>query len=377
MSKTLAVAIKELRQISRDPLTLFLLMGLPSFLLVIFGFAVNFDVENLPLGIQDRDLSPASRALAQSFVASRRFALTSTLSGGDDPDLVLQTGGARAVLVIPEKYGERLAQGQSSPVQLLLDGSDSTTANTALGYAGSIIANANATLLGKALRRAGSETLLNAVVQVRTRVFYNPELKSSHFLVPGLIGFVLMITAVLSTALSVVREKERGTMEQLGVAPIHPLEILVGKTMPYLVFSLLAAALILLAARLIFGVVVMGSYVDLFLATALYLFAGLAMGLLVSTVVDSQGTAFQLGVMVSMLPALILSGFVFPIRNMPAVLQVISQVIPARHYLIILRGIVLKGAGLAPYWEQITALGVFTVVMLGIATVRFTRMGSS
>jgi ABC-2 type transport system permease protein len=208
---------------------------------------------------------------------------------------------------------------------------------------------------------------------VQPRVWYNPELRSSHFLVPGLIGFILMITAVLSTALSVVREKERGTMEQLMVAPLGTIQVLLGKTLPYLGISLVATGLILVAARLLFGIVVQGSYIDLFIATALYLLGGLGFGLLISTIARNQAVAFQIGVFTSMLPTLLLSGFVFPIRNMPLLLQALSFIIPARYYLVVLRGVVLKGTSLAPYWHQVAALILFAAVTIVLAAARFKR----
>jgi ABC-2 type transport system permease protein len=374
MRKTLAVAGKELRQIARDPLTLALLVGVPAFMLVVFGYAVNFDVENLALAVEDRDLSAASRELVRTFTASRRFAVTAVLMDREDPEASIEAGRARAALVIPERFSERLTAGRPAEVQLLVDGSDSTTASTALGYASGVVTSFNEGLVRNQLARAGAAPgAAIRAVRVEPRVWYNPELRSAHFLVPGLIGFVLMITAVLSTALSVVREKETGTMEQLGVAPVNPLQVLLGKTVPYLGLSLVAMALILLAARVFFGVVVQGSYLDVFALTGLYLLGGLAWGLLVSTVVESQASAFQLGVFSSMLPAILLSGFVFPIRNMPVALQVLSHLVPARYYLVALRGVILKGAGLTVYWDQVAALAVYTAVVLAAAGLRYRR----
>jgi ABC-2 type transport system permease protein len=373
--KTLAVVRKEVLQIVRDPLTLAMLLGLPAFMLVVVGYAVNFDVEGLQLAVQNRDPGPASRRLIDSFTNSRRFELVASIDAATDIDLILKRRVARAVLVIPEDFGENLAAGRDAEVQLIIDGSDSNTATTALGYASGVIQAANGELAARALRRGGGEALLETAIDLQSRVWFNPELRSSHFLVPGLIGFILMITGVLSTALAVVREKESGTMEQLGVAPLHPIQVLLGKTIPYMVVSLTATVLILVAARVLFGVVVHGSYVDLFAITALYLFGALAFGLLISSLVESQAVAFQMGILSSMLPALILSGFIFPIRNMPEPLQLLSLIVPARYYLVVLRGVILKGAGLAPYWEQVAALGIYTTVVLSLAVLRYQRSG--
>jgi ABC-2 type transport system permease protein len=210
-------------------------------------------------------------------------------------------------------------------------------------------------------------------VAFQPRIWYNPELRSSQFLVPGLIGFLLMLTAVVSTALSVVREKERGTMEQLRMAPLRTWELILGKTLPYLGFSLLAAHVVLLAAWLLFDVVVRGPYLDLVVATLIYLAGALGFGLLISTIANTQALAFQVGLLASLLPALLLSGFIFQIRNMPPFLQAVTYIVPARYFLVILRGVVLKGAGLGPYLDQLGALVIFAVVVLALASVRMAR----
>jgi ABC-2 type transport system permease protein len=204
-------------------------------------------------------------------------------------------------------------------------------------------------------------------------VLFNPELESTRFLVPGLIGFLMMITAVLATALSVVREKERGTMEQLRVAPLRTWELILGKTLPYLGLSLLATVIILAAARALFAVEIRGPHLDLLATVLLYLFGALGFGLLISTIANSQALAFQVGLISSMLPALLLSGFIFEIRLMPAFLQVVTYLVPARYFLVVLRGIILKGEGMWTYWPDVVALAVYGLVMVGLASVRLTR----
>jgi ABC-2 type transport system permease protein len=207
-------------------------------------------------------------------------------------------------------------------------------------------------------------------IDYQPRVWYNPELNSTQFLVPGLAGTLLMLTAVLSTSLSVVRERERGSMEQLRVAPLHTVELVLGKTLPYLVLSFIATVVILGAARILFDVVVRGPYLALFLATLLYLLCALGLGLLISTLADSQALAFQASLLISLLPSVLLSGFIFQIRSMPIVLRAITHLIPARYYLVILRGIILKGTGLGPYWDQMGYLALFALVVLGLAARR-------
>jgi ABC-2 type transport system permease protein len=367
-----AVAAKELLQIVRDPLSLMLLLGLPAFMLVIYGFALNFDVRHVALAVQDRDRTASSRELIASFVSSTYFDLAASPLPGADLEALLERRQARGVLVIPDGYGRSLAAGQTAPVQLLLDGADAGTATTVLGYAGALVAEANAEGVRRTVLRAGG-VRRPPVLEYRPRVFFNPELSSTRFLVPGLMGVLLMLTAVLATALSVVREKERGTMEQLRVAPLGTTELILGKTLPYLAISFVAAVLILIAARVLFGVEVKGSYAALLAATLLYLVGALGLGILISTLADSQAMAFQGGLLVSLLPAVLLSGFIFQIRSMPPALQLITYLVPARYYLVILRGVILKGTGLGPYWDQMAYLAAFAFVTLALAAVRLVR----
>lgn len=377
LRKLWAIAAKELRQASRDPLSLGMLLGLPTFMLLLYGYAVNFDVRHVALAVEDRDKSAASRELTASFVNSTYFDLVADLPPGADLGRLTERRVARAIVVIPEGYSSDLAAGRTARIQLLLDGSDSNTATTVLGYVSSLVAQANVEILRGSPGAAAA--LAGASVDYRPRVWYNPELKSTQFLVPGLIGFILMLTAVLSTALSVVREKERGTMEQLRVTSLRPIELIVGKTLPYLGISLVATVIILIAARFLFGVQVRGPYLALLVAVLVYLIGALGFGLLVSSLVDTQAMAFQVGVVTSMLPAIFLSGFIFPIRSMPVAVQVLTYAVPARYFLVVLRGVILKGAGLAPYTfagggrPDLAFLLLYAVVVLGLATARLTR----
>lgn len=361
MRKILAVTVKELRQIRRDPGSLLMLIVLPALMLVLYGFALNFDVRHVPLAVQDRDQTAQSRDLIADFVNSTYFDLVATPLPGEDLERLLETQRARAVLVIPEDFARDLERGQRSPVQLLLDGADANTATTVLGYANALTTAANVALQPRAVAPP---------VDYRPRVFYNPELESPRFLIPGLIGVLLILTAVLSTALSVVREKERGSLAQLQVAPITTAQVILGKTAPYLVLSFMSGAIVLLAAWVLFGVVVKGPYLALLTVTLLYLLGGIGLGLLVSSISDSQAMAFQVGLIISLLPAFLLSGFIFQIRSMPTWLQGITYLVPARYYLVALRGIVLKGAGLGPYLDQVGALVVYAALMLGLASLR-------
>ena len=371
MRRLLAVLVKEVRQVRRDPFSLMMLLGLPAFMLVLYGYALNFDVRHVRLAVQDRDRSAASRELISAFTHSTYFDLVATPVAGADLEWLTETRVARAILVIPEGYGRILTSGRASPVQVLLDGADSTTATTILGYARALTSEVNAALVARVLARSGQR--LAAPLAFEPRVLFNPELRSTQFLVPGLIGFLLMLTAVLSTALSVVREKERGTMEQLRVAPLRTWELIIGKTIPYLALSLLATLIILVAARLLFGVEIRGPHLDLLVVVLLYLFGALGFGLFISTIADTQAMAFQLGLITSMLPAILLSGFIFEIRLMPPLLQAITYLVPARYFLTILRGIILKGEGLLTYWQQVASLAAYGLVVVTLASVRLAR----
>jgi ABC-2 type transport system permease protein len=366
-----AVVVKEVRQVRRDPFSLTMLIALPAFMLVLYGFALNFDVRHVRLAVEDRDRSAASRELVAAFTHSTYFDLVATPAPGDDLEALLERRLARAVLVVPEGYGRGLASGRATPVQILLDGADSTTAQTVLGYARALVAEQNGALVVQALQRAGRRA--EPALVLEPRILFNPELESTKFLVPGLIGFLLMLTAVLSTALSVVREKERGTMEQLRIAPLRTGELILGKTIPYLGISLLATLIVLLAARVLFGVEIRGPHLDLLVAVLLYLFGALGFGLFVSTLAHTQVLAFQAGLIASMLPAILLSGFIFQIRVMPAPLQLVTYLVPARYFLVILRGIILKGEGLATYWPQVGALVLYGLATVVLASVRLAR----
>ena len=369
LRKIWAIAKKEIKQASRDPLSLAMLLGLPTAMLLLYGYAINFDVRHVRLAVSDLDKSRESRDLVAAFVNSTYFDQVAEAGAGDDLDRLTERRVAKAVLLIPEGFARALAKGGTAPVQLVLDGADANTATSVLGYASALVGAANARRVAERMPGAA----LVRPIDYEPRVFYNPELRTTQFLVPGLIGFILMITAVLSTALSVVREKERGTLEQLRVTSLRSGELIVGKTLPYLGISLCATAMILVAARELFGVAVRGSYLDLFVATVVYLIGALGWGLLVSSLSDSQAMAFQVGLVTSMLPAIFLSGFIFPIRSMPGLVQALTYAIPARYFLVVSRGIILKGASLADYARDMGFLALYATLVMGVAYARLTR----
>lgn len=362
--RTFAIAVKEFLQLQRDWRTTATLLGMPVVLLMIYGFALSFDVKDVRLAVVDSSHSEASRDLIQAFLSCGTFKLVASPPDERPLDALFDDGTAQAALVIPPDFDAQIHGSRPSPVQFVLDGSDSQTGNTILGYARQIA-------LVSGVRLYGPQAM--PPITLEPRVWYNPDLNSTIFLVPGLLAFILMITSVIATALAVVREKERGTMESLRATPLQAIEVLVGKTLPYLVLASIAAAGALTLAWGLFDVPIRGSLSCLALATVLFLAGGLGWGLLISTLADTQQVAFQMGLLTSMLPTLLLSGFIFPIASMPKALQIISIIVPARYFIDALRSIVLKGAGLHVWLLDAGALVIFAVVLLMIATARMVR----
>ena len=338
----------------------------PAFFLLLYGYALNWDIKHIALAVQDRDQTPESRALIAAFVNSSYFDRVADTYDPSEVTRLLDVNDARAVLVIPERFSRDLLNARSPQVQLLVNGDNANTATTVIGYAGTIAQGVGATLVGT----AGPS---GPVISVQPRIWYNPELRSTLFLVPGLVAYILMITAVVSTALSIVREKENGTMEQVRMAPIDTFSFVVGKSIPYFLISLASAALIIFAAMLLFGLPMRGNWLSLLLALSLFIAGALGTGLLISTVADNQQVAFQAAMLSSFLPTLMLSGFIFPIASMPRALQLVTLIVPARYFLIALRGIVLKGTPLVLLWEQMIALSIYALAMLALASVRLAR----
>ncbi|BCW93736.1 hypothetical protein EG19_02525 [Thermoanaerobaculum aquaticum] len=359
-----ALAYKETLHLLRDFRSLAALLIMPGVLLLMYGYALSFDVEHLRLGVVDQDQTPASRQLIQSFAAGTTFDLVAFSRDIRELDRWFDSFTVQAALVIPADFGANLQARRKAPVQFVVDGSDARTATAVLAY-GELLANV---VSPKVVWYQGK-----GPVAAKPLVWYNPNLRSSIFLVPGLLAFILMITSVVATALAVVREKERGTVECLRATPLRPLELVLGKTLPYLILGLLAAALALAVAHGLFQVPVRGSLVWLFLITVLFLLGGLGWGLLISTVADTQQVAFQLGLLSTMLPTLLLSGFIFPISSMPRAIQLVTTLVPARYFLVALRGIVLKANPVAVWWDQALALAVFALVVLTVAVLRSRR----
>jgi len=364
VSRAWAVALKELRQIRRDRRSLLVLLFLPAFFLFLYGYALNFDIRHVSLAVEDRSDTELSRALIARFVRSTYFDIVATVTSDEQVDEMMDHGTARAVLVIPDDFARRLNAGEVAEVQVLLNGDNANTATTVLGYTDAVLREASVAMAPNMRAR---------LVGVQPRVWYNPELRSTLFLVPGLIAYISMITAVVSTALSIVREKENGTMEQVRMAPISTPAFVVGKTLPYLLLSQASATLVIAASMVLFGLPLRGSWFALSVVLALFLIGALGTGLLISTIADTQQVAFQAAMLAAFLPTFMLSGFIFPITSMPIVLQYITLVVPARYFLVALRGVVLKGSTLHAVWEPLAALALYGFVVLALSALRLSR----
>jgi ABC-2 type transport system permease protein len=369
----LPIVRKEFRQIRRDKRALGVLLFIPSLMLIMFGYALNFDVKHSALAVYDEDNSKTSREFVQIFFNSEYFDFAYHLTDLKSVNELLDMEKVRAVIIIPHDFSHNIAEGKDAPIQIVVDGSNSNVATTVLGYLSAIIQQYSLNIMAKTFYRYGQREIVRPI-DMRPRIWYNPELRSAKFLVPGLIAFILTITAVISTSLSVVREWEMGTIEQIIVSPVKPVELILGKTVPSTVIALIATITILLAGYLLFDVQIKGSFLLLFIVTFVFLVGSLGLGLLISTIAGTQQVAFMIAVIATMLPTFILSGFVFPIRNMPTIIQGITYFIPARYFLVALRSIMLKGAGLSAFWDQFLFLVAYAVLMLGASSIRMRKL---
>ena len=365
---------KEFRQIRRDGRSLMFMIFLPAFMLLLFGYALNFDVKHIPLAVVDEDGSRTSRDLVDKFRTTEYFDLKAVLARTSEIDPLMGREAIRAALVVPADFSEDLLAGRSPSVQVIVDGSNAMSGTTAAGYVAAVLQSYSQKITLQALEKRGIGGV-SVPVSSEVRIWYNPELRSARFLVPGLMAFILMVIVTISTAFSVVREKERGTMDQIKVSSVRPLELILGKVIPYVVISLGAAHLVLLLGEVLFGVGIRGSYPLLVLAMLLFLTGALGQGILISSVTRTQQVAFLIAVLTTMLPTFILSGFVFPIRNMPVVVQAITYLVPGRYFLAALRAIILKGVGLGAVWQQFLLLAAFAAVSLGASAVRLKANG--
>jgi ABC-2 type transport system permease protein len=361
------VTKKELLHIVRDVRSLILALALPLVMLLLFGYALTLDVDRIPTYIYDQDRTPESRELIDQFRGSTYFQILGTVNNYKTVERAINKSAILLSVVVPRDYARHLLAGQEADVQLLLDGSDSNTASIALGYAQTVVQVYAAQLRSDAQVRKGGQPL-RLPVDPRIRVWYNSDLKSKNFIVPGLIAVTMMIIASMLSSLTIAREWENGTMEQLLSTPVRPRELVLGKLLAYFVLGIVDMLICVIVGVFIFQVPFRGSVWFLFFTSCLFLFGALSWGIFISATARTQLLAFQMGMLSSFLPGYLLSGFIYSIQNMPKVIQAISVIVPARYFVIILNGIFLKGVGIRLLWGEVSMLAVYAGLVFVLAS---------
>lgn len=370
--RILAIAYKEWLHVQRDWRSLLMALGAPIFLLVLFGYALTLDVKNVSLIVLDQSQTPYSRDYVSSFTSSDYFTLTRYVDRIEEVEAALDRREAFAGLIIPVNYAEKLHAGKIAPVQLLIDGSDSNTATITLGYAEAITAGYSNALLMEELKRDGINPP-NIPLDMRSRVWYNPNTDTKYSIVPGLIAVIMMVIAAMLTSLTIAREWERGTMEQLISTPVKVPELIMGKILPYFLIGLFDVILIVTVGEILFQVPLKGSLILLFVMTLIFLIGSLSLGIVISIVTKTQLLASQLAMVSTFLPSFLLSGFLSTISNMPTGIQMMSYVVPARYFITLLRSLYLKGAGLTILFWEALFLTCFALVMVILAHLKFKK----
>ncbi|MCM8796399.1 MAG: ABC transporter permease [Candidatus Omnitrophica bacterium] len=366
-----AIAKKEFIQIIRDYRSLGLAIFNPVILLCMFGFALSLDVNNVLLAIWNQDKSQASINFIQGFKDSPYFKIVAYLDNYSQLENYINTKKAMMGMVIPKDFARHIQSSQTAPVQLLVDGSDANTATIAIGYVNAVVAGYNENLINESILKSGIKKL--SPIDLRARVWFNEDLKSKNYIVPGIIAMIIMMIAAQLASITVAREWERGTMEQLISTPIRREELILGKFIPYFLIGFFDILIAVAMAQFIFLVPLRGSLILILISSAIFLMGALAQGIYFSVVAKNQRLATQMAVLTTFLPTFILSGFVFPIYNMPKIIQLITYVVPARYFIAILRGIYLKGEGLGILWREALYLSLFTFMMMGLAYRRFQK----
>jgi ABC-2 type transport system permease protein len=366
-----ALTRKEFIQVIRDPRSLSMAILIPVLLLVLFGYALTLDVNNVSTGVWDQDKSQVSYDFIRNFGSSKYFKITGYYDNYDELSKLIDKNKILMAIIIPEDFSKLIGSNSPAPVQLLIDGSDSSTATIALGYANSIIAGYNQKLISKVFSKMNIK--IPELIDLRSRIWFNEELKSRNYIVPGLIAMIMMVIAALLTSLTIAREWERGTMEQLISTPITTNELIIGKFLPYFCIGVLDLLIAFGMGEFIFHVPFRGNLFLLFGVCWLFLAGALMLGMFISSTAKSQLMAIQMAMLATFLPGFLLSGFAYPINNMPFAVQLITYAIPARYFIKILRGIYLKGIGIEVLWPDILFLLIFTIVMITLSSLKFKR----
>ena len=370
-SRLLSIIRKEFIQIFRDPRTLALILVMPIIQLFLLGYAATTNVKNVPIAVWDQSRSPESRSLLDAFRAADYFTISFEVYSQEEIQTLIEQGDVRGALVIPPDYARTLLEGNAQ-VSMILDGSDATVGSTALSAAKLIGQSHSIKVLTEQAARQGRAAAVQPPLDVRTQVWYNPDLRSAYFMIPGVIGMVLYAIMAMLTATAVVRERERGTIEQLIVTPIRSWELIVGKVMPYVILGFFDLAEVLLIGYFWFDVPIRSNLFLVVGTAGLLLLSSLGIGLFASTIANTQQEAL-LTVFVTILPGVFISGFLFPLEAMPKFLQIVSYAIPLRYYLVIVRSLLLKGVGFAALQNEIISLALFGVIIMGAAALRFRK----
>jgi ABC-2 type transport system permease protein len=370
--RSLVIAWKELLQLRRDRLTLAMMLALPVVQLLLFGYAINTDVRHLPMVVFDQDESAASRDLSRSLEATGFYDVRGGVRDYEEIDRAFRSGAARVALVVPPRYGADTGSGRATRVQLVVDGSDPQVVASATNTAASLVAARSGQLTLARLERAAGGAHLAPAIELEPSIRYNPDLRTAVYVVPGLIGVILTMTMVMLTAMAIARERERGTLEQLIVSPITTVELIIGKIVPYVTIGYIQMTLVLLLGRWVFDVPIIGSLPLLFGITFFFIAANLALGLFFSTLAQTQQQAMQMSFFF-LLPNILLSGFMFPFEAMPRPAQWLSQALPLTHFLRIVRGLVLKGSGLADVYVEVLWLMAILTALVTMTSLRFRK----
>ncbi len=367
-----AISRKEFIHIIRDPRSLGMSIAIPMLLLLLFGYALTLDVDDVPMVVWDQECSQASREFVSRFTGSPYFSLQGYVTSYRELERAVDSGKALAALVIPTGFAGKVESGREAPVQLIMDGSDSSTATIAMGYADVVAMVYSQDVALKEIRRMGGAELA-LPLDVRPRVWFNPDLESRNHIIPGLIAVIMMVIAALLTSLTVAREWERGTMEQLISTPVKGQELILGKLLPYFAIGMLDVLLAVLMGEFLFQVPLRGNVALLFAMAAIFLAGALSLGMVISIVTKSQLLASQLAMVMTFLPAFLLSGFMYAISNMATAIQWVTYLIPARYFVALLKGIYLKGIGMQILFMEAGLLTLFGVVMMVLANVQFKK----
>ena len=373
MRTILHIIIKEFLQLKRDPKMFAIILVAPVFQLIFLGYAVNMDVEKVPTVVFNQDNSKTSRMFLEKFSGNRYFEFIEHVDNYNDLQSHIDKGTASLAIVIPKDFEKKIARNEVADIQAIFDGSDGNKASITAGYLQKIVGDYSINILEK--RRAKSGRFITPVGQItpEIRAWYNPELTTRIYMIPGIVGLLLSIITLILTSLAIVKEREIGTLEQIIVTPIKPIQLILGKLIPFAILGFAAVTIVLIAMNLIFGISPRGSVAFLFATTLLYILSTLGLGLLVSTVSKTQQQAMMLAIFVVMLPMTFLSGFAFPIENMPQVIQGITYAIPLRYFMTIMRGIILKGVGLTELWFDVSMLFVIGSVVFSLSILRFKK----